>query len=367
MGQGRAVGASTIPARWEDVTPAWMTAAITTRHPGAEVGDVTILTRDDGTNSRARFGLTYTAGSGPETVFGKAGVDAHRDVHVRNGNILNEAELYASGVPLPVDHPRPYAAVVDRSRLDHVVVMEDLAARGADPRDATRPMTVDQVANGVRGLARLHGQYWGASGTTHPALGWMQTFEPTIEGWQVGLGARVPIGLERGNGTLPAEVTKYDAGEIVRDIWARYVRTISTISTGALTLMHGDAHVGNTYVLPGDHVGFLDWEVTRWGHWSHDVGYFIVSALTEEDRRASEADLVEEYRTSLDMPHDERPTTEEAWLRYRASAAHGLAIWLSTLGTDGWQTREISLTLAQRYAAAFVELETLAALDSIGD
>jgi hypothetical protein len=92
-----------------------------------------------------------------------------------------------------------------------------------------------------------------------------------------------------------------------------------------------------------------------------------VSALTEEDRRASEADLVEEYRTSLDMPHDERPTTEEAWLRYRASAAHGLAIWLSTLGTDGWQTREISLTLAQRYAAAFVELETLAALDSIGD
>ena len=54
----------TIPKRWDDVTPEWMTAAIAEHHPGAEVADVTLLLRDDGTNRRARFGLTYAAGSG---------------------------------------------------------------------------------------------------------------------------------------------------------------------------------------------------------------------------------------------------------------------------------------------------------------
>ena len=65
------------------------------------------------------------------------------------------------------------------------------------------------------------------------------------------------------------------------------------------------------------------------------------------------------------MPRDELPTKDEAWLRYRARAAYGLAIWLSTLGTDGWQSREVCEDLARRYGAAFVELESTAALDRV--
>ena len=75
-----------------------------------------------------------------------------------------------------------------------------------------------------------------------------------------------------------------------------------------------------------------------------------------------EAELVEEYRRALEVPGAQAPTADEAWLRYRATPAYGLAIWLSTLGTDGYQRRDVSLALAQRYAAAFVELETSAAL-----
>jgi hypothetical protein len=40
--------------------------------------------------------------------------------------------------------------------------------------------------------------------------------------------------------------------------------------------------------------------------------------------------------------------------------------WLSTLGTDGYQTREVSLALAERFAAAFVDLDTPAALAELG-
>ena len=216
------------------------------------------------------------------------------------------------------------------------------------------------MANGLRGLARLHLRYWGFSGATHPELAWVQTWEPT-EGFQSGLRRRVPTGLERAGDTIPAAVAQFDGDEIV-DLWVRFV---SSLTTGPVTLLHGDAHIGNTYLLPDDDVGFLDWEVVRRGNWSHDAGYFLIGSLTKNDRRAREADLVDAYLAALDVPPDQRPSREEAWLRYRASPAYGLAIWLSTLGTDGWQRREVSLALAQRYAAAFVDLDTLAALDEL--
>lgn len=33
--------------------------------------------------------------------------------------------------------------------------------------------------------------------------------------------------------------------------------------------------------------------------------------------------------------------------RYRATLAYGLGIWLSTLGTDGYQSQQVSLALVQ--------------------
>ncbi len=360
-GTAGSAGPAAVPADWSEVTAGWMTGALADHHPDAQVSDVALVMRDDGTNRRARFGLTYAAGSGPATVFLKGSEREHAELHNRNGTLFIEADLFASGVALPVDHPLVYKVVIDRPALDFTLVMEDLTARGADPRDATRPMTVDQVAAGLRSLARLHSRYWGFGAATHPALAWVQTWAPT-EGFQAGLRSFVPRGLDRSAAQLPPEVAAYDGAGIVA-LWARYV---TSLSREPMTLLHGDAHIGNTYVLPDDEVGFLDWQVAHRGGWAQDVGYFLVGCLTVADRRAHEADLIAEYRRALDVPESAGPSPAEAWLRYRASAAYGLPIWLSTLGTDGWQRREVSLALVERYAAAFVELETLSALASIG-
>ncbi|HTZ70121.1 MAG TPA: phosphotransferase [Acetobacteraceae bacterium] len=350
-------GPSRIPKRWEDVTPAWMTAAIASRHPDALVADVALLEKDDGTNRRARFGLTYAQGTGPARVFLKAHAASHRWVHFRNGNLFGEARLFRSGATLSVEHPAVYSAIVDLPRLDFLLVMEDLTLRGADPLDATRPMTPAQVVDGLRGLAKLHSRYWNFSAPSHPELRFVQTWKDR-KGWTVGLNKRVPTGLDRGRGSLPNEILQYSGTEIV-GFWSRYV---ASLAVGTTTLLHGDAHIGNTYLLPNNGVGFLDWQVVRRGEWSQDAGYFLVSALTEKDRRAHEKSLIEEYRQALDVPDAQRPSAAEAWLRYRASAAYGLAIWLSTLGTDGYQRREVSLALAKRFTAAFLELGTLNAL-----
>jgi aminoglycoside phosphotransferase (APT) family kinase protein len=205
----------------------------------------------------------------------------------------------------------------------------------------------------------MHSEYWGDRLTNHRALSWVEPFV-AFAGLEY---APLDIAHERLGDTVPAEIPALSGTELFVDIWARY---ISTLTTSTQTLLHGDPHIGNTYVLPDDDVGFLDWQMARRGNWSLDLGYFLQGALTIEDRRRGERELLDEYRDALRLPADEMPTADEIWLRYRASVAHGLAIWMATLsGGDAWQRQDICLAFAQRYSAAFIDLETRAALDAI--
>ncbi len=333
-----------------------MTAALAEAFPGVEVSEVAVVLRDDGTNRRARLALSYSRGSGPATVFLKASDPDHAEVNARTGGVFNEPRLFASGVPLPLDHPAVYFTLIDEARLDFIMVMEDITARGGDPRDATRPMTVEQVASGVASLAQLHSTFWGERFDHHRQLSWVEPFVA----WR-GMATGIDIGLERAGTTIPAEVQRLTGKQIVRDIWVPFV---GTLATGGQTLVHGDAHIGNTYVLPDDTVGFLDWQVVRHANPAVDLGYFLQGACTIEDRRRCERDLVEEYRGALTLGADELPSSDELWLRYRASTAHGLALWLVTAASD-WQRLDVSVALAQRYAAAFVDLDSPSAIEVI--
>lgn len=346
-----------IPGGWDAVTPAWLTAMLAASFPGVEVAAIELVLRDDGTNRRARFALEYAAGSGPATVFLKASDPAHAKLNHRTGGLFNEARLFTSGAAIPCEHPAVYGSIIDEPGLDFVIAMEDVVARGADPRDATRPLTVEQAASGVRGLAALHGAYWGDRLVAATELAWVDRFVA----WAGVMGKGIDIGIELAGDRLPAEVRALTGDQLEADHWARY---IGTVDTGPATLLHGDAHVGNTYVLPGDELGFLDWQVLRRGDHVLDLGYFLQGALTIEDRRTHERELVEEYRDALALPADEQPGADAVWLRYRASASHGLALWLATAASP-WQRREVSLALSERYAAAFVDLDSAAAIATL--
>jgi sulfur transfer complex TusBCD TusB component (DsrH family) len=348
-----------LPRSWDEITPGWMTAALAEHFPGATVDGVSVALRDDGTNRRARLALKYSAGSGPATVFAKAVDPDHAELVALTSGLFHEPRLFSSGVELPLDHPTVYAALIDEPGSNFLMIMEDVVARGADPRDSTRPMSIEQVANGVRGLARMHSRFWGDRLAATPALDWLEPFV-AFEGLEY---APLHIAHERLGDTVDAGILGLSGTDLFVDVWARY---IGTLTTAPQTLLHGDPHIGNTYVLPGDDVGFLDWQMARRGNWSLDLGYFLQGALTVEDRRRAERDLLDEYRGALTLPSDELPSTEEVWLRYRASVAHGLAIWMATLsGGDAWQRADICLAFAQRYSAAFIDLDTRAALAAI--
>lgn len=343
-----------IPANWDALTPDWMTAALAADHPGVEVERVDLVLRDDGTNRRARFAITYARGTGPATVFLKAADPAHAELNAATGGLFNESRMFRSSLTLPIEHPAVHLALIDEAGLDFLLVMEDVTGRGGDPRDSTRPLTIDQAADGARGLARLHSAFWGDRLAAHgDDLAWL---EPLVA-WR-GMEAGIVVGLERTADSVPEQARGLSAIEI-EECWVKY---IATMERQPHTLLHGDPHVGNTYVLPDGRVGFLDWQVLHRGHHALDLGYFLQGALTPEDRRASEADLVATYHNALDLRDDELPSLEATWLAYRASASHGLALWMATASSDEWQRPEVSLPLARLYAEAFVDLDTPSAV-----
>lgn len=349
--------ALSIPTNWSGITPEWMTTALSSHFPDVEVADVSVLFRDDGTNRRARLGVIYSAGNGPATVFAKASDPAHSELNARMGGLFNEPRLFQSAVDLRLDRPAPYAAVIDEPGFNYVIVMEDVSARGADPLDATRSISVEQAKHGVRALARMHSGFWGRRIEDYAALAWVEPYVP----W-TGMGSKIPVAIELMGDTCPKEVQAMTVKEIIEDNWAPYV---DSLTRSPQTFLHGDAHIGNTYALPDNEIGFLDWQVVRRGNWSVDIGYFLQGALTVEDRRRHEREILDEYRSALELSPEERPSAGEVFLRYRASASHGLAVWLATLSRPGWQRTEVSLSLAQRYSAAFVDLETRAAVEAV--
>jgi hypothetical protein len=343
-----------VPRSWEDITPSWMTVAISARHPGAVVSGVRLAGVEEGTNRRARALLTYSAGYGPESVFVKApGRTLHRMALLALGAVEAEARLAWSGVELPIESPVPFAAAVDRSRLAAVVVMDDINCQGGVPNAATVALPVAEVYSGLEGLARLHGAYWDRP--LPSTLGF-------VKQWRLGR-AWAPVSwlnLERGIRRLDrsggAALVPPSLGS--RRLERQFRHSAALASSGPLTLLHGDAHPGNTYRLPGGKTGFYDWQLVRWGNWSHDVGYFIAGSLEVDDRRAHERQLLCAYLDALREEGVEVPSSADAWERYRATPAFGLGTWLHTLGVGSLQPAEVCLATIARFGAAYSDLRT---------
>lgn len=340
-----------VPRSWSEVTPSWMTAALSARLPGVRVSSVEIEPLGSGTNDRARVGLSYTegSGSGPPSVFVKRGGSlGNRLALVALRALGTEARLAVSGAELPLEHPLPYSGGVDLRRLSAVVVTDDVALVDGRPNDARRPLSVEEVRSGLEGLAHLHAEYWGR---LPRALGFLRPWR-LGPGWSLVSAASLARGLRRLRGETSCVTPGNTAGELAAQYW----RSSVTARSGVQTVLHGDPHPGNTYALPGGRTGFYDWQLARTGRWSHDVGYLLIASLAEDDRRRHERSLLEGYLAVLGECGVGVP--EGAWDLYRATPAYGLATWVHTYSFGSFQPRDVCLATISRFSAAYDDLGT---------
>jgi hypothetical protein len=282
--------------------------------------------------------------------------------HAPDAMYLNEARFYGEIRPaLAVEAPRTFGSRFDPPTRQFGILMEDLTERPARFPTVATAVTVDEVAGLIETLAELHAGFW-ESPRLGGELGWVPTrlaggMFPVFDG--IG---RELIRYQVDSNAFKADLVR-PLGRSVDELWRDLWRSQERLAAGPTTLLHGDTHIANTYLLDGARGGLLDWQLMARGHWANDVTYLVVTALAPEVRRQHERALIGHYlaelrRRGVAAP----PTPEAAWTAHRLAVIWGLVIgWLITPPVN----YGIPITTANiaRLVAAAAELDAFGALD----
>lgn len=335
-----------LPRSLDQIDAAWMTKALSHGYPGTVVTSCIHASSIRATGTKLRLVLDYNdAGHAhrlPATMWYKSGLEAHsdtiRDSHVR------ESLFYSEIAPLGLlNTPACYFTGTDETGVSGQL-LEDLLARNARFGAATRPLEADVAAQALSMLARLHAHAWmspqldrlGTPGGTLISDGIVLRLL-TQEAWDSAM--RAPAAAQ-----LPAPFR--DVGAVraaMQRLWD------FDMASDQRCMVHGDAHAGNMFFEQEGRPGFLDFQRFMQCDWAHDVNYFLVSAMAEEQAARCEADLLEHYLRALHAaggPDLDRPG---ALHRFRLHSMYGL-IWNVVPPT--MQTEETVATIASRFNAA---------------
>jgi hypothetical protein len=253
-----------------------------------------------------------------------------------------EGNFYRDLAPrMNVELPRAFYAAAEPEQ--GIVILEDLRSRDAEFGVPTSLWGVDGVAEALEVQAGWHGALWG---TTREELTWLP-----IGAAAARAAFEIMLAPEQFHPLIARdEVPELSAGLRDDDRIRRAFRALWAIDDVAEhTINHGDAHFGQLYRVPGGGIAFLDWQTPCLAPWSHDVAYFLGSALSVADRRARERDLLEHYLDALAAAGGPRLDRDDAWDDYRRHTLHGFA-WMCV--PTVMQPSEIVRVMTERYAAA---------------
>jgi hypothetical protein len=346
---------TSIPDRPEAVTPEWLTGALASVAPGAEVARVDVLRSDSGTTGRLRLRLDYAPGpSGPEAVFVKLAPfdEAQRRLVAATEMGRREARFYegpAREAPLPL--PRPYFAAHGDEPTQYVMVLEDLEAAGGRFMRRSDPHGSEHAEQVVTSLAALHAHFW-EDPRFDDDLAWVT---PAMRG---GYAAKlIARALDRFGDDLPPVFS-----ELCRLYVDNDDRIVELWDDGERTLIHGDTHVGNQFVRDG-RVGFYDWAVISRSPGIRDVATYLGNSCPTEVRQKDEEHLVRTYRRALADAGVDAPPFEVLWDRYRRTVLYAwvAATTTATMGSK-WQPIEVGMQGMAQSTQACADLETVEAI-----
>lgn len=341
-----------LPRSADEITP-----AVLSRVMGTTVRSVRVLSRDAGTSSRAR--LVLTGKNVPESVFVKvAAQTAATRLMGELGRLRHtEVRFYRQLAPQVIGVPYCYGAAFDPWTGRYLLVLEDLPPESCEFPDTLHPLSTDQAGLIVELLAELHATFWGRLPRDgRGPLGWLYTPSGDVTSLLTGSLMRTSIKrlAERASSV---DVPRRRGGVHRRQLPCR--RRAHRHSPH--TVMHGDAHPGNMY-FHGGKAGLLDWQAVRRGHPSRELAYTLITSLTPEVRRASQRELLDDYRRALVAAGGPELDRDDLWLRFRQGALYAYVAPLITTGMGGMQVDDIAMEGLRRGVAALDDLETVAAL-----
>lgn len=355
-------GALPLPVSIEEIDAAWLSRALATQFPGTVVRSARV---DDvlwGTGTKVRVQLEYNeqgrAAGLPPSVIVKGGFSEHRQVMERCYEL--EVRFYRDLLPqIGLNAPRALFAASDPARQQHLVIMEDMNLRNVRFCRVQDPLSYTQAAAHLDVLARLHAKWWDSAALAPGgALDYLTLWDPLPDGergtYQWGqLAAPMWDSLM----ALPRAAAIPRAMRD-RDQMERALLKLKAFDTvGPMCFLHGDYHLGNLYFDADGAIGTLDWQSFCRGPWSHDVTYFMVSALDIADRRKWDKALMAYYLERLQAHGVARPPSfDDAMHAFRVQIIDGLYFWL--VNPVALQAEVNNCAVAPRFAIAALDYDT---------
>jgi len=342
-----------------------LTDILAVRHPGTRVGRcevVSIKRCGEGiasTADRMTIDLDYTENPSelPTRMVLKTRLATPRAPAVM---FETEVRFYDEIRPaLDVETPACFGTGFDKATGQFGLLLEDLSQRHARFPDATQPVTVEEVGSILSQLAQLHAAFW-MSPQFRDDLSWVATAH---EG-----GMSALLG-EFGHDLIADQLSRHPfkakliepLGIDFDALWSALLRSQSALDHAPVTLLHGDAHLGNTYLL-AERGGLLDWQLQVRGCWAHDVIYLIATSLPSEARREHQRSLVNSYLDDLRaFGVADAPDLDQGWEWCRRAVLWGLVIgWLICPPAN--YGVEITVTNIERLVTAVGEMDALGAI-----
>lgn len=263
-----------------------------------------------------------------------------------------------------IEAPFTLGGAFDPETQAFALLLGDLTDQGARFPNVLSKTTLGEVRAILDVLARLHARYWQSPRFTGD-LAFLETH--TQGDLATFMHELVPHAIQQ---EIDSENFKRELVARLRTSGDELRRSVARLhqhqQTLPHTVLHGDTHIGNTYLLPDGRAGLLDWQLTVRGHHMHDVNYLITTALPIDVRRDNERDLLAYYLDRLQAYGvSGAPGFDETWDEYRRCLVWGVYIgWLTTnIANYGW---EISVLNHLRLTTAFEDHDTAALIRALG-
>lgn len=142
----------------------------------------------------------------------------------------------------------------------------------------------------------------------------------------------------------------------------------------ALTMCHGDAHMGNVFVdQTARKAGFIDFQCVAVEHCMRDVSYHLVNSVPAEELEAIEEGIIRQYLQALKEGLFRQgkgqyvvdvPDYEEAYFQYRLHAFWSLIAWVMCCGFAGVVMQDFAVRSLQRALDSCHRLNVLDAVQT---
>jgi hypothetical protein len=352
------------------LTPEWLTAVLCRDVPGGRVLDVRVGRGDNGTSARRAVTVTYNAAGEaaglPTALFTKSTATLASRILLGLTDIVEGEAVFYNGIrpELALRSPRSFYAGFDPRSRRSLLILEDLSVEGwSFPNPLSNAVTRADAEDMVEQMAIYHAALWDSPRfatdlvALRPALAWQENLNR-----KVGFGKRTLTGLDRARDIVPPELYARRT-----EVYPAFMQSLSLQRQAPATLLHQDVHLGNWLRDPNGRMGLYDWQCVARGHWALDYSYALAGALSTDDRRSWEKDLLSLYLEKLAEHGVARPPSyEEGWLAYRQQPMHALAFGLFTLGGSRFepelQPRDYTLSAIKRISQHVVDLESLDAI-----